>query len=86
MAQIAESMIELVGNTPIIRLNVLKKKLGLNADILVKAECFNPLSSAKDRAALFMVEDAERKGILKEVDGTVAMEDVFQAIIHILGA
>ena len=66
MANIAESMIDLVGNTPVIRLNVLKKKLNLKAEILVKAECFNPLSSAKDRAALFMVEDAEKKGLLKE--------------------
>jgi len=66
MAQIADSMIELVGNTPIIRLNGIKNKLGLKAEILVKAECFNPLSSAKDRAALFMVNDAENKGILKK--------------------
>ena len=65
MSLIAESIIDLIGNTPLIRLNMIKKSLNLKADILAKAELFNPLSSAKDRAALYMIEYAEKNGILK---------------------
>ena len=70
MSLIAESIIDLIGNTPLVRLNMIKKSLNLKADILAKAELFNPLSSAKDRAALYMIEYAEKNGILK-TGGTI---------------
>ncbi len=62
-AHIATSMIDTVGNTPLIRLNHLTK--GLNAEICVKAEFFNPLFSVKDRIGKAMIETAERSGELK---------------------
>lgn len=62
-AHIATSMIDTVGNTPLIRLNHITK--GLNAEICVKAEFFNPLFSVKDRIGKAMIETAERSGELK---------------------
>ncbi len=59
---------ELVGNTPILRLNNIKEE-GM-AEILVKIESFNPSGSVKDRAALYMIEAAEREGILTK-GGTI---------------
>ncbi|MDD6478387.1 MAG: cysteine synthase A [Oscillospiraceae bacterium] len=64
MNKIYGSVEELIGLTPILELKAIKKKLGLKADILAKLECFNPGGSAKDRAALSMINDAEEKGIL----------------------
>ncbi|SMF78067.1 cysteine synthase A [Pseudobacteriovorax antillogorgiicola] len=61
--KIAKSILETVGNTPLVRLNVLDKDLPGN--IIVKCEFFNPLSSVKDRIALNMVEQAESDGTLK---------------------
>lgn len=60
---IADSMVATIGNTPLIRLNKLTE--GLGAEILVKAEFFNPLFSVKDRIGKAMVEAAERDGLLK---------------------
>jgi cysteine synthase A len=60
---IAENMVATVGNTPLIRLNHLTK--GLEAEIYVKAEFFNPLFSVKDRIGKAMIEAAERDGHLK---------------------
>lgn len=59
------SIAELVGKTPLLELVNYEKKHGLNARILVKLEYFNPNQSVKDRIALAMVEDAEKKGFLK---------------------
>lgn len=59
---------ELVGNTPIVRLNNMKEE-GM-AEILVKVESFNPSGSVKDRAALYMIEAAEREGLLSK-GGTI---------------
>jgi len=59
---IYDGLTELIGNTPIVRLGGFD---GLKADILLKLEYFNPGGSAKDRVALAMIEDAEKKGILK---------------------
>ena len=64
MAAIYNSILDLVGNTPLVRLNKLKEELGLKADLLVKVEYFNPAGSVKDRVALAMVLDAEQKGLL----------------------
>ncbi len=66
MAQIKESALELIGNTPILKLNGYSRKVGIQGvNILAKMECFNPAGSAKDRVALEMIEDAEKSGKLK---------------------
>ncbi|MEK6746346.1 MAG: cysteine synthase A [Pseudomonadota bacterium] len=62
--RIYDNIIETVGNTPLIRLNRLAKEAGIVADIVVKAEFYNPLSSVKDRIALSMIEAAEESGQL----------------------
>ena len=64
MAKIYDSALELIGRTPLVRLNSIKKKYNLKADILAKVEYFNPAGSVKDRIALAMVEDAEKRGLL----------------------
>ena len=56
---------ELIGNTPLLRLNVIENALGLEAKIYAKVESFNPAGSAKDRVGLAMIKDAEEKGLLK---------------------
>lgn len=56
---------ELVGNTPLVRLNAIEKELKLEAAIYAKVEAFNPAGSAKDRVGLAMIKDAEDRGILK---------------------
>ena len=60
--RIYDSIVETIGNTPLIRLRKLAKEACCVADVLVKAEFFNPLSSVKDRIALSMVEAAETSG------------------------
>ena len=63
MSKIANNLVETVGNTPLVRLNHVTK--GLEAEVLVKAEFFNPLFSVKDRIGRSMVEAAEKDGSLK---------------------
>lgn len=66
MRKIAEKATELIGNTPLLKVGNLMKKYGVEETvILAKLECFNPAGSVKDRAAFCMVEEAEKKGILK---------------------
>jgi cysteine synthase A len=66
MSDIKESALELVGDTPLLRLNRYSQKARLtDATILAKLEYLNPAGSVKDRIALAMIEDAEEKGILK---------------------
>ena len=66
MADIKQSALELIGNTPLLQLNNYSKKTGAtNATILAKLEYLNPAGSVKDRIALAMIEDAEQKGLLK---------------------
>lgn len=72
MGKIYHGMIELVGNTPIVEAGNLEKRLALQARLLLKLEYFNPAGSVKDRIAKAMIEDAEKKGILKE--GSVIIE------------
>ena len=62
---IAKDLTQLVGNTPLLELGAYGKRHGLRASLIAKLEYFNPLSSAKDRVALAMVEDAERRGLLQ---------------------
>ncbi len=67
MSQIKESALELIGKTPILKLHRYAEKAGAtDATILAKLEYFNPAGSVKDRIALAMIEDAEKKGLLKE--------------------
>ena len=66
MSKIKESSLELIGGTPILKLNRYTEKAGVkDATILAKLEYFNPAGSVKDRIALATIEDAEKKGILK---------------------
>lgn len=62
---IVKSLTELIGNTPLVSLEKFSKKKGLDTPVIVKVEFFNPGGSVKDRIALAMIEDAEKKGILK---------------------
>ena len=55
---------ELIGKTPVLKLNKLKDKLNLKANLFVKLESFNPAGSAKDRIALYMLKDAKEKGLI----------------------
>lgn len=64
--KIANNYIELVGNTPMVQLNRLKKELNLKGNIIAKLEKHNPLSSVKDRIAKAMVEDLEACGLINE--------------------
>ena len=69
MADIAQNMLELVGNTPLVRVCRLNRT---SADIIVKLESANPAGSAKDRVAISMVLDAEKRGVL--APGAVIVE------------
>ena len=72
MANIYQSAIQLIGKTPLLEVTNLEKSKELGAKILVKLEYFNPSGSVKDRAAYYMIKDAEEKGLLKE--GSVIIE------------
>ena len=64
MSRIYNNLISLIGNTPLMEVARLSQEENLKARLLVKLECFNPGGSVKDRAALFMIEAAERDGTL----------------------
>ena len=64
MSRIFSDITKTVGNTPLVKINSLGQ--GLDATILAKLEFFNPLSSVKDRIGVAMIEDAEKRGILKK--------------------
>lgn len=67
MSEIKESALELIGETPLLKLNSYSRAAGIeDATVLAKLECFNFTGSVKDRAALAMIEDAENRGLLKE--------------------
>ena len=67
MSNIKKSVTELIGNTPLLELERYSKAVGVTgATILAKLEYLNPAGSVKDRVALAMIEDAEKKGVLKE--------------------
>ena len=66
MANIYTSVEQLIGSTPLLELTNIEKELDLKAKIFAKLEYFNPGGSAKDRVALEMINDAEKKGILKQ--------------------
>ena len=62
--KVAESITNLIGNTPLVKLN--RVTMGLKADVVVKMESFNPLSSVKDRLAIALIESAEKAGKITE--------------------
>jgi cysteine synthase A len=64
MGRIYNNIVETVGRTPLVKLN--KVTAGLPATVLLKCEFFNPLSSVKDRIGMSMIEDAEKRGVLKK--------------------
>lgn len=70
--RIAENLTELAGNTPMVKLSGFASKHQINAEIIAKLEYFNPLGSAKDRVGIALIEDAEKRGIIKE--GAVIIE------------
>lgn len=72
MKVIVKKSEQLIGNTPMLELSGLKKTLGFGADIFAKIEAFNPAGSIKDRAAREMIDDAEKKGLLRK--GSVVIE------------
>ena len=65
MTKIAKQLTELIGQTPLLELNKFSKSHGIETPIIAKVEFFNPGGSVKDRIALAMIEDAEKKGLLK---------------------
>ena len=71
MGKIYRSITELVGKTPLLELANYEKKHDLSAKLLVKLEYFNPNQSIKDRTALNMIEEAEKKGLIKPGDTLV---------------
>ncbi len=64
MTKIYEDITKTIGNTPLVRLNRITK--GLNATVLAKVESFNPMSSVKDRIGVAMIDDAEKRGLIKK--------------------
>lgn len=70
--KIYENPTELIGKTPLVKLLNFSKANGIEATVLAKVEFFNPAGSVKDRVALAMIEDAEKKGLLKP--GSVIIE------------
>ena len=66
MSKVKNSFLDLVGNTPLVRINNLIKKDELKADVLAKLEYFNPAGSVKDRIAKEMIQDALEKGLINE--------------------
>ena len=72
MSKIYNGTLDLIGNTPLLEVVNIEKELGLKARVIVKLEYLNPAGSVKDRAAKYMVKDAEDKGLLKE--GSVIIE------------
>ena len=72
MTKIAKGIEELIGNTPLMEIMQIEKELKLKVRVLAKLEYMNPAGSVKDRAAKYIIEDAEEKGLLKE--GAVIIE------------
>jgi cysteine synthase A len=64
MSKIFSDITKTIGNTPLVKLNRITE--GSEATVLVKLESFNPLSSVKDRLGIALIEDAEKKGLIKK--------------------
>ena len=74
MARIAQGLTDLIGRTPLLELINYERNEELKAKIIAKLEYFNPAGSVKDRAARAMIDDAEKRGVLKK--GSVIIEPV----------
>jgi cysteine synthase A len=76
MGKIFEDITKTIGNTPLVRINRITLKDGVHHEtkVIVKLESFNPLSSVKDRIGIAMIEDAEKKHILKKGSSSVIIE------------
>lgn len=72
MGRINKKLTDLIGNTPLLEISNFSKAFGSHATLIAKLEYFNPAGSVKDRIGLAMIEDAEKRGIIKE--GTVIIE------------
>ena len=72
MSNIFKGTLGLIGNTPLVEMTNIERKYQLEATVVAKLEYFNPAGSVKDRAAYYMIKDAEEKGILKQ--GSVIIE------------
>ena len=72
MSKIAKQITELIGHTPLVELQKFSALRGLETPVIAKVEFFNPGGSVKDRIAKAMVEDAEKRGVLKP--GQVAIQ------------
>lgn len=72
MGKICRGIEDMIGHTPLLEITNIEREMGLKAKILVKLEYLNPAGSVKDRVAMAMVEDAEKRGLLKE--GSVIIE------------
>jgi cystathionine beta-synthase len=85
--KIAETVLDTIGETPMIRINRITKGI-VKADVLAKVETFNPGNSIKDRMAVRMIEDAERKGLLKPggtiIEGTSGNTGMGLAIVAVV--
>ena len=68
MAHIYNDITETIGNTPLVRLNRVAKNHGAVAEILLKLEFFNPLSSVKDRIGVAMIDEALKSGKIRPGD------------------
>ena len=64
--KIAQDFTQLIGHTPLLRLNNFERHYNLQAELIAKLERFNPAGSSKDRAALYMINDAEKKGLINK--------------------
>ena len=73
MAQIYNNITELIGKTPLVRLEEIEKQENLQAKLLVKVEFFNPGGSVKDRIALAMIEKANRMASLSQADSSLSL-------------
>mgnify|MGYP002868371879 CR=1 FL=1 len=71
MSKIHKSIAELVGNTPLVELSNYEKKYDIKAHIIGKLEFLNPTGSVKDRLALALIRDGEKKGLIKKGDTLV---------------
>ena len=72
MGHIYKKVEEMIGGTPLLELEKIEREEGLKARVLVKLELFNPAGSVKDRAALFMILDAEERGLLHPGDTIIS--------------
>ena len=70
--RVYDSIVDTIGDTPLVRLNRMAKEAGAKAEILLKLEFFNPLASVKDRIGASMIEDLEARGMIKA--GTTLIE------------